>query len=599
MEDKTKKRILIQMTVIITLVSVIFLTILELSKNTILGWVLAIIAIVAFAFLRIRIINDKKFYVRALSWICLLALFAIIYLVSQPPVRYAPAVAGKNGGVTDVIHIPQGDLTGLFTEDGAVEVYAGIPYAEPPVGDLRWKEPVKASGWEGVLAADTFQAMSMQDPGSELYASIIHIAGYHDYKISLFDNYTSPISEDSLYLNVWKPQGDVSGLPVIVYIHGGSLEKGRTWYEDYSGEGVAREGVVFVSMAYRLGIFGFYADPELAAESSNGTTGNYGLLDQIMALEWVRDNIAYFGGDPNNVTLTGESAGSACVTALCTSPLAKGLFRRVVCESSTVTAPEPAHSFRLLDDAFKEAESTKERLGVKSIEEMRSLPAKKIVYEKNYHHHLTIDGYALTETPYESYAKGIHNEEAQLQGFNQGEAVPFVMFAPANKNNYLKKIREIYGEPYASQIAELLPASTNKEAHDNWERLATVYLFTYGHYCLERQAIANDIPSYVYYFTKENGMLGPWHGGELLYLYGNIPETTKLFNDSDRELEGIMVRYLINFVKYGDPNGNGLPEWHAADGSFTVLEFGSTVYEHTAPNLAIYEILDDFYDWKD
>ncbi len=585
------------MTVILTLVSVIFLTLMELSKNTIIGWVIAIIAIVVFAFLRIRIINDKKFYVRALSWLCLVAVFALIYLVSQPPVRYAPAVVGKNGGVTDVIHIPQGDLTGLFTEDGAVEVYAGIPYAEPPVGDLRWKEPVKDSGWDGVLAADTFQAMSMQDPGSELYASIIHIAGYHDYKISLFDNYTSPISEDSLYLNVWKPQGDVSNLPVIVYIHGGSLEKGRTWYEDYSGEGVAREGVIFVSMAYRLGIFGFYADPELAAESTNGTTGNYGLLDQIMALEWVRDNIAYFGGDPDNVTVTGESAGSACVTALCTSPLAKGLFRRVVCESSTITAPEPSHSFRLLDQAFKDAEGTKKRLGVTSVEEMRSLPAEKIVYEKNYHHHMTVDGYALTETPYESYAKGIHNEEAILQGFNQDEAVPFVMFDAANKKTYLNKIREIYGEPYASRIAELLPGDTNKEAHDNWNKLATIYLFTYGHYCLERQALDNDIPCYVYYFTKENGMLGPWHGGELLYLYGNIPEKTKLFNDSDRELEGIMVRYLINFVKYGDPNGDSLPTWHSSDGSFSVMEFGSTLYEHTAPNLAIYEILDDFYGW--
>ena len=583
---------------LLIIITLLFFAVLELGRHTIIGWILAAGAVIGFIVIRLRVLNDSGRLLRFVSWIVLLLVFTAILWISWPPVQLVPAVSGPAGGITDVIHTVRGDVTGVITEDGKVEVYAGIPYAKPPVGDLRWKEPEPADPWEGVLAADHFAPMSMQTQNLPIYSSLARIIGYHDYKISLDDNYMEAASEDSLYLNIWKPAGKVANLPVLVFIHGGSLQTGQPWYDDYSGEGLARDGVIAVNMGYRLGIFGFFADPELQSESVNGTTGNYGLLDQIMALRWVRENISAFGGDPDNVTIAGESAGSACVTALCTSPLAKGLFRRAVGESSTVTSPEPAHSFRTLEDAFEASRKTKEKLSVSSIEELRNLPAEKIVSELNSHHHITVDGYVLTESPYESYKKGIHNEEAQLQGFNKDESGPFILFGQANMANYEQKVMASFEEPYASRILKLYPAGNDAEARQNWADLYTAVLFTYGHWCWERQAVDNDIPVYLYYFTKSNGRLGTWHGGEEVYLYGNIPADSSLYDEKDRALSEQMHRYFINFIKTGDPNGDGLKEWPEAEGKGQIFEFGETVGVTTAPYTELYDILDEIYGFE-
>lgn len=580
---------------LLVILSLVFFATLELGKHTLIGWILGAVLVAAFIFVRVKGLNSANRWMRFIGWAGLAAWGLIILWISKPPVQPVPAVEGKSAGITDVIHVSQGDLTGVLTEDGQVEVYAGIPYAEPPVGNLRWREPQRAKPWEGVLAADHFAPMSMQVQDSVIYSSVAQIVGYHDYKFSFSDKYREPVSEDSLYLNIWKPAGDVSGLPVLVYIHGGALQTGQPWYADYSGVGLAHQDIVVVNMGYRLGIFGFFADPELAAESPNHTTGNYGLLDQIMALEWVRDNIAAFGGDPNNVTIAGESAGSACVSALAVSPLAKGLFRRVVGESSTVTAPKPAHSFRLLDEAFAAGENTKSRFKAASIADLRAVPAEKLASEMNIHHHITIDGYVLPETPYELYQKGIHNEEAQMHGFNREESAPFILFEQANLKNYEQKVHAMFEEPYASRVLALFPASTNEEAKRNWADIYTVFFFTYGHYCWERQAAANGIPSYVYHFTKENGRLGSWHSGEEVYLYGNIPTGSNLYDDVDRKLSSEMSSYFRNFISSGDPNGEGLPVWPQGSAGEKVLEFGKEVSPQDAPWMDIYAILDEMY----
>ena len=582
-------------TVLLVIAALLFFAILELGKHTVAGWLLTVILLCAFVLCRRKVLSGKRRLIRFTGWLVFFGLFILILLVSWPPVRPVPAAAGKSAGVTDIIDLPQGSLTGVLNEDATVEIYAGIPYAKPPTGELRWKEPQPAEPWEGVLAADHFAPMSMQTRNIPIYYSLTQIIGYHDYKISLSDNYREPVSEDSLYLNIWKPAGTQENLPVLVYIHGGSLQSGQPWYRDYSGEGLAKEGVIVVNMGYRLGIFGFLGDPKLARESPNGTTGNYGLLDQIMALQWVRDNIRYFGGDPGNVTLAGESAGSACVSALCTSPLAKGLFRRAVGESSTVTAPEPAHSFRSLEEACEAAEDTKARFGVRSVEELRNIPAEKLAAELAFHHHMTIDGYVLHETPYESYAKGIHNEEAVLHGYNRDESAPFILFSQANLKNYRQKIEEAFEEPYASRILERYPASTDQEAKQNWADIYSAVLFTYGHYCWEREALANGIPTYVYYFTRQNGRLNAWHSGEEIYLYGNIPGDSKLFNDRDRELSHEMLSYYRNFIRTGNPNDGALPEWPASAGTDEVMEFGETTSMVKAPYLDLYPILDEYY----
>ncbi|MBO6054688.1 MAG: carboxylesterase family protein [Oscillospiraceae bacterium] len=581
--------------VLFAVVILLMAAVLELGKHTLLGWILAAAAAVCFALLRGKKLGQVKRLTRFGAWCALLLVFGLILWLSWPPVRPVPAVRGKTGGVTETIHIAQGDLTGVLTGDGRVEVYAGIPYAKPPVGELRWREPQRAEAWQGVLAADHFAPMSMQTTNLPIYSSLAQIIGYHDYRISLSDNSRQPVSEDSLYLNIWKPAGDVSDLPVLVYIHGGSLQTGQPWYEDYSGESLARDGVIVVNMGYRLGIFGFFADEDLAGESENGTTGNYGLLDQIMALEWVRDNIAAFGGDPDNVTLAGESAGSACVTALCTSPLAKGLFRRVVAESSTVTAPEPGHSYRSMEDALSAGAATKRRFGVQTASELRALPAEQLADELSRHHHMTVDGYVLPRSPWDAYAEGVHNEEAQMHGCNAEEAAPFLLFGQASLKDYESRVRRFFPDPYAEQVLALYPAKTDAEAKAAWADINNVVLFTYGHYCFERQALENGIPSYVYYFVKDNGRLGAWHSGEEVYLYGNIPDGSRLYDASDRALSAAMKGYFLNFIRTGDPNGGGLPAWPAGTGENRVLELGSEIRVREAPYQELHAILDAMY----
>ena len=567
--------------------------VLELGKHTVAGWILAAVLFAAYYFLRSKKWKGWKAGKKLLVQFGMLAGAAAVLWISWPPVQPVPAVKGKSAGTTGVVRVAQGSLTGVLTEDGQVEVYAGIPYAQPPVGSLRWKEPRPALPWDGVLKADHFAPMSMQTRNLPLYDSLVRIIGYHDYEISLDDNYREPASEDSLYLNIWKPAGSAEKLPVLVYVHGGSLQTGQPWYGDYSGEGLARKGVVVVNMGYRLGVFGFFADRSLAEESPNGTTGNYGLLDQICALEWVRDNIAAFGGDPENVTLAGESAGSACVTALCTSPLAKGLFRRVIAESSTVTAREPAHSFRSMEDALKAGAETKARFGAETAEDLRQVPAEKIAGELAAHHHITVDGYVLAETPFESYEEGSYNEEARLHGFNREEAEAFILFSQANLKDYESKVRLLFPRE-ADKVLALYPAATDAEAKRNWADIYSAFFFSYGHSVWERQAAAHRIPSYEYLFTRENGRLGNWHSGEEVYFYGNIPDHSGLYTADDRELSETMQQYFVNFIRTGNPNGEGLPEWPAGTGAEgRVLVLDRAIRLEADPFAGLYPILDE------
>ncbi len=440
--------------VAVLIVFLLMAAVLELSKNTLPGFILLAIVTCCFAFVFVKKLSGGKALFKVLGWLCFVILFAVILIATKPPVKAIPAADYKNIVRTDIVETEKGQVRGVLSEDGEIEIYAGIPYAKPPVGPLRWKEPVSPEAWEGVLEADSFAPMSMQPTNLPIYDSLAQIIGYHDYKISLKDNFVAPVSEDSLYLNIWKPAGDVENLPVLVYIHGGSLQTGQPWYEDYSGQGLAREGVIVVNMGYRLGVFGFLADENLAAESANDTTGNYGLLDQIKALEWVRDNIAAFGGDPENVTLSGESAGSACVSALCTSPLAKGLFKRVLLESSTVTAVSPTHSFRLLPEALESGKELKERYNAQYINDLRKIDAKKLVKEADTQHHMTVDGYVLEKTPHEAYLAGEFNEEKIIHGYNLHEGEAFILFDQANLSNYEKKVRDYFGE-LADEVFEI------------------------------------------------------------------------------------------------------------------------------------------------
>ncbi len=587
----------------------LMLAVLELNKNTVAGWALTLAAAAGYLLLRRKTARAGRGALRFLCSAGWILCFTGILVLTWPPVKRVPAVEGKNGGPTEIVALRDGDVRGVRTADGAVEVFAGIPYAAPPVGELRWREPADPEPWEGVLEADSFAPMSMQPVNLPLYDSLVQIIGYHDYKISLRDNYRPPVSEDALYVNVWRPaERPESGLPVLVYIHGGSLQTGQPWYGDYSGEGLAREGVIVVNMGYRLGVFGYLALKELAAESEHGTTGNYGLLDQIKALEWVRDNIAAFGGDPGNVTLAGESAGSASVSALCTSPLASGLFRRAILESSTLASVKPPHSFRLFGEALASGAELMERHGVSSAAELRSLSAEALADEAYTQHHITVDGYALTMTPHESYRAGIHNEEAVLHGYNLHESGAFLVFDHTDRNGFDKRVRDYFGE-YAEEVFALYPVSSDEEADEAWREIWGAVFFDYPHYCLNRLAVANGIPVWEYLFSKDNGRLGSWHSGEEVYFYGNVPKpgTSRVYDDSDWVLGSVAKTRFRNFITRGNPNDIGEEEflegWAQNLTSEDLMEFGERDGAASARmtkewKLPLYEIFDRMDGWE-
>ena len=576
----------------------LMLVILELNKNSLPGFILAAVLCAGFYLIhRLIVKRHNRWYLRAAAWVGWLALFVGVVLLTWPPVQRIPAVDVKNPAVTEIVTVSQGDVQGVYNADKSVEVFAGIPYAQPPVGELRWKEPQEPQKWEGVLKADTFAPMSMQPQNQPMYNTLAQIIGYHDYRFTLDDNFTEPASEDSLYLNIWKPAGNAEKLPVLVYIHGGSLKTGQPWYRDYSGEALARDGAIVVNMGYRLGVFGYFASEELAEESPDHTTGNYGMLDQIQALRWVQENIGAFGGDPGNVTLAGESAGAASVSALCTSPLAKGLFRRVILESSTCASVDPPHSFRSMEEALETGRETMRELGCDSVAELRKLPAEELVAQVENHHHMTVDGYALTEKPYESYKKGVHNEEAILHGYNGEESGPFIIFDRADLSNYESKVRAYFKE-YADDILALYPASDDAEADRSWAEVYGAVFFDYPHYCLNRLAAENKIPVWEYLFTKKNGRLGDWHSGELVYCYGNIPDDSGLYDSRDRELSAEMLGCWKRFITGGNPNGDGLPEWTQNTGSDTLMHFGDTTEMTDEREHELFAILDRMDGWQ-
>ncbi len=576
------------------IVTLLFGAVLELNKNTLVGWFLLIAIAIAFPVIYMTKLSNCRWFTKALGWVVYIALFFGILLLTWPPVKAVPASDDPKPEQTGTIMTADGLVRGVYSKDHTVEVYAGIPYAKAPVGELRWRKPQAPEPWDGILECDHFAPMSMQTTNLPIYDSLVRIIGYSDYKISLRDNYIPPVSEDSLYLNVWKPAGEHEKLPVLVYIHGGTLQSGQAWTKDYDGKSFAENGIVTVNLAYRLGVFGYYTDMELMAEE--GTTGNYGLLDQIKALEWVRDNIAAFGGDPDNVTIVGESAGSACIDALCVSPLAKGLFRRAVLESSTLSSVTPPHSYRDFETALKSGQSLKERYNCSNVQELRKLDAKTIVGELSTQHYLTNDGYALLDSPYNTRMSGVHNEEALLHGYNLEESGPFIMFSHANMKNYEGRVRAYFKE-YADDVIAIYNPTNNKEADEYWAIIYGAVFFNYPHYCLNRIAVKQGIPVYEYLFTKSNGMLSSWHSGELIYVFNNL-QGTKLFDDVDYRLSDTMHSYWANFATDGDPNGEGLPPFPQNTDSVHLLELGDRVQVINEPFLALYEVMDRMYGFE-
>ena len=585
------------------LTALIHFSLLELGKNTVIGWIVSVCVFLIFLFIFKMPLSEKGVWVKLLAWACLFGVLVITGKISAPPVRSIPAVKGKDPARTDVVTVEQGELTGVLNEDESVEVYAGIPYAKPPVGELRWKEPQEPDSWEGIRVCDTFAPMSMQQRTNTVFASLTEIFVYHTFRVSLEDNFLEPMSEDSLYLNIWKPAGKAEDLPVLFFIHGGSLTSGQPSYGEYNGESLAKKGVIVVSFGYRLNVFGYLADEELAAESPNGTTGNYGLLDQIQALKWVKENIAAFGGDPDNITIAGESAGSSSVNAICVSPLTEGLFRRAIGESSGITAVKPYHTFRSLGSALEMGKKIREEFGAKSISDLRTVDASKLVNTKYTNSAMTVDGYAITEQPYLTYEKGNNHEEALLNGFNTHEADLFMLFNKVSSDNYEKVVSSVLGD-HAKEAVELFPAKEvdpkyhylveqGKDAKGSCNAIYTAGWFSYSHFTWSRYMEQQGRPVWQYYFSKDNGGLGSNHGGEMPYCYGNLFRHANLYDESDTALSEMMMSYWVNFAKTGDPNGEGLPRWDTyRSDKCNVMEFGQSQGMVTDPYADLYPLFD-------
>lgn len=591
MEGTVKRKMKTGAIILLVLLSLVMLALLDLGRFQIWGWALTALLIVGFVLLYPRI-GGKG--LRFLAWLGLLLLFAAVLKLSEPPYRAIPATEGKDPAVTGVVTVAQGDLTGLVSADGAVEVYAGIPYAKPPVGELRWREPQAPESWEGVRACDAFAPMSMQKRNSELYNSLYRLIGYHEYAPSLGFGSKEPVSEDSLYLNVWKPAGEQEKLPVIFYVHGGSLMTGQPSYRDFNGASMAREGVIMITFGYRLGVFGYFASEELAAESPKGTTGNYGLLDQIAALQWVHDNIAAFGGDPDNITVAGESAGSSSVNALCVSPLTAGLFRRAIAESSGVTAVQPYHTFRPMEEALEMGRAIMQEQGKADIAGMRAIPAEELVQTRYANDSMTVDGYALTEMPYLSYEKGENHEEALLNGFNGHEADVFRLMQSVEPGDYPALVGRLLGDE-AERYLALYPAQDKRTATESFNRLLSVCWFAYSHEDWSRRLTGQGKPVYEYCFTRQNGAIGDWHSGEMIYAYGNVFRVPCNYNADDRALSDTMLHYWANFARTGDPNGEGLPHWPTvAEAPGQVMNFDVPTQMIPDPYLDTYPLVEDY-----
>ena len=609
--------------IFVILTGLLYIAVLELSKNMIIGWVVGILATIALLLYRnvfYKKIGSKKNTLLALL-IFVIILVANLFL-TKPPVKRVPAVDNRNPDVTDVVEIEQGQLTGVYNKDHSARVYAGIPYAKPPVGELRFKEPQKADGWDGVRAFDHFGPRAMQTQGSVFYDSLSHILGWHDYQVKFGDEYTEEVSEDCLYLNIFTPGDDREKLlPVIFYVHGGSLTTGHSSYSEYRGENLAAKGVVFVDFAYRLGVFGYYAADDLKAESPNGTTGNYGLLDQIAALQWVYDNIEAFGGDKNKITIAGESAGASSVNALCVSPLTEGLFRYAIAESSGIVAKEPFHTFRYYEDAVATGDEVRDEFGVSSSAELRNIPASELVKTHTQNSSMTVDGYAIAEQPYLTYERGANHEQALLNGFNAKEADAFLLGTEATRENYEDLIEEDMPE-YGDEMAEVVPwdlpqrdqafiIDAKGEAKGALNTAYSAMWFSYSHYVWNNYMVSQNRPAYEYYFTKTNNILSNYHAGELPYAYGNLWRHPGLYKDEDYKLSEIMQSYWVNFAYNGDPNGyllgpdgsssgDILPVWEKREaGQDQLLELGVQIKMTDDPNLAIYKVIDEFMDTRE
>jgi len=481
----------------------------------------------------------------------------------------AAAVSAPAGAITQPVKTRGGLVSGAPGRSPAITAFKGIPFAAPPVGNLRWAAPQPAAPWKGVLKAEKFGASCIQNIVEEQKPWTYEFMTHNE------------ISEDCLYLNVWTPAKSASAkLPVFVYIYGGAFNSGSAAVPLYDGEGLAAKGMVVVVPNYRVGIWGLFTHPELTRESGHNACGNWGLLDQVAALQWVHDNIAAFGGDPSLVTIAGQSAGATSVHALTASPLAKGLFQRAIPQSgSSVTGIGLLMSAGQLASAEQNGVRFQESKGAKSLADLRAMSMQQILAPApapanaapggrggGRGFSMVVDGYFLPEPVDQIFAENKQNDVPTLTGLTADDA-GITANANATVAAFQSQARARYGD-LADLFLKAYPVTTDAQAaaatveSSRDQSRVSMYLWAMN------RAKTAKTKAFTYYWNHvmpgpDSARYGAFHSSEIAYALNTLYMSNRPFTDADRKIADMLSSYWANFAAKGDPNGKGLPRWPA------------------------------------
>ncbi|MCU6500705.1 carboxylesterase family protein [Rugamonas sp. A1-17] len=473
---------------------------------------------------------------------------------------------------TAPVSVTGGAIAGL--RDGGMRSYLGIPYAAPPVGSLRWQAPQPVAPWTGVRQARGFSAACAQS------APWV----------------TNPKSEDCLYLNLWAP-ARAAKLPVIVWIHGGGYYGGTAAQPLYDGANLARRGAIVVTLNYRLGIFGFLAHPELSAQSPDHASGNQGIQDQIAALRWVRDNIAAFGGDPNRVTIVGESAGGESVAILVASPLAKGLFQRAIAESGNDAMPIDASEDPRFDRKSAEAQGAALAPRLADLRAMDAAALQKLAWSPR----TLVDGHVLREDLTTMYRNHRQNDVPLLVGWNAEEgkdlAPEILGTSDFTAAGHRELVARLVGYPPSAALLAAYPGATDAQARASIVQLTNDWWGWRMTHWADLQARHGRSKAYAYFFAHRSAEpatpcgygCGAGHGAEIAYVFDNLHTDKRRWSAADRQLAGRLADTWVAFARTGSPNGKGLPAWPAYDGrAASILRIGGAAQlnAHPLPDLS-------------
>jgi para-nitrobenzyl esterase len=503
----------------------------------------------------------------------------------------------------DRVAIDAGTLESTTPPVNGVRSFKGIPFAAPPVGDLRWREPQPVAKWSGVRKADEFGPRCMQrtGPGADYWFR------------------SASASEDCLYLNVWTPAKSArERLPVLVYIYGGGFQNGDGSEPRYDGAAMAAKGIVALTLNYRLGVFGFFAHPDLTAESPNRASGNQGFLDQAAALQWVQRNIAQFGGDPKRVTIAGESAGSISVSALMASPVSKSLIAGAIGESGALISTLPPRS---LAETEKDGQQAAAAAGASSLKALRAMTAEqiqdKLAGGPGMRFRPNLDGYFLPKTLAEIFAAGQQSKVPLLAGSNTEEqgARAILGQSEPTPDNFTAAVRRLYGA-HADAVLKVYPASTPEQVLQAATDLASARFIGHGTWKWgELHMQTGGKPVYRYMYARPRPAYTPpgqtpsappaarpgpsiprgaAHSAEIQYAMGNLPiDPRYAWTPDDYKVSEILQGYFVNFIKSGNPNGRGLPKWPTyTSPGFQRMRIDVTTLAEPEPERARYLALD-------